>query len=256
MCQPITGALNEMIDGLGLIALGRERSLDLELRWARHDGEFGSLQTNLTHVRALLLDWRRVRNQRLDRHGLSNPSKKLSPNYLVMISQLNIRVLTGADAPIYRPLRLAALTEQPPAFGMPVEEFLNMSDDQLTKWLEPRPEARVLGAFIGDNLVGTIRSSLFNGSNEKHRAFIAGFYVKPEFRGQGIGRLLFREVLGPLKTFPGVRIIALSVVSSQRPAIRLYESFGFSRYATQREAFSFEGNYFDEHLMELDLVER
>lgn len=41
------------------------------------------------------------------------------------------------------------------------------------------------------------------------------------------------------------------VVTAQDAAIQLYRSRGFCIYGTEREAFSNQGNFYDEHLMEL-----
>lgn len=46
-----------------------------------------------------------------------------------------------------------------------------------------------------DVLVGTIRFSRFDEVNEKHRGFMAGLYVRPDFRRRGLARALATEVL-------------------------------------------------------------
>ena len=93
--------------------------------------------------------------------------------------------------------------------------------------------------------------SRFEEVNEKHRGFIAGLYVKPDFRRQGIARALVTEVLVRARRDSGLRRIHLTVVTGQDAAIQLYKSLGFYVYGTEREAFSKEGQFYDEHLMEL-----
>jgi ribosomal protein S18 acetylase RimI-like enzyme len=53
----------------------------------------------------------------------------------------------------------------------------------------------ILGAYAENVLVGTIRFSRFEETNEKHRGFMAGLYVRPEFRRLGFARALATEVL-------------------------------------------------------------
>lgn len=164
-----------------------------------------------------------------------------------------IRTLTPADVEGYRLLRLAALYEQPPAFGTPVEKERKLSLEAVASRLQESEDTYLLGAFLDYLLVGTIRFSLFEEANEKHRGFIAGLYVKPDFRRRGIARALVTEVLLRARRDSGLRRIHLTVVTTQKAAIQLYKSLGFCIYGTEREAFSKAGQFYDEYLMEMIL---
>ncbi len=61
--------------------------------------------------------------------------------------------------------------------------------------------------------------------------------VSREFRGRGIGRRLLRECLD-IAQKKEVRTVFLEVRRSNRPAINLYRSFGFSYVATRRGYYS------------------
>lgn len=167
---------------------------------------------------------------------------------------MTIRVLTSDDVQQYRIVRLAALNEQPPAFGTPAEKEENLALENLASRLDQSEDGYFLGAFVGETLGGIIRFSLFNEVNEKHRGYIAGLYVTPSLRRNGLARGLLAEVLRRADQYPGLRRIHLTVVSGQDAAIRLYQSMGFSIYGTECEAFSSGGCYYDEHLMELPLT--
>jgi ribosomal protein S18 acetylase RimI-like enzyme len=164
-----------------------------------------------------------------------------------------IRTLTPADVEEYRVLRLAALYEQPPGFGTPVEKEEKLALETVASRLQESNDTYLLGAFPDDILVGIIRFSRFEEVNEKHRGFIAGLYVKPDLRRRGIARALITEVLLRARGDSGLRRIHLTVVTAQDAAIQLYKSLGFCIYGTEREAFSNEGQFYDEHLMELSL---
>jgi RimJ/RimL family protein N-acetyltransferase len=155
------------------------------------------------------------------------------------------------DVQAYRVLRLAGLHEQPPAFGTPAEKEEKLPLDAISARLQKSEDTYILGAYADHVLVGTIRFSRFDEANEKHRGFMAGLYVRPEFRRLGFARALATEVLVRAKRDTGLRRIHLTVVTAQTPAIELYKSLGFGIYGTEREAFSNRGQFYDEHLMEL-----
>lgn len=165
-----------------------------------------------------------------------------------------IRTLNPSDLKEYRVLRLAALHEQPPAFSTPVEKEEHLTLEAMALRLQESEDTYILGAFLDNILVGTVRFSRFEEANEKHRGFIAGLYVSPDFRRRGIARGLIAEVLKRTRHDNNLRRIHLTVVTSQYPAIQLYKSFAFSIYGIEREAFSHKNRFYDEYLMELSLL--
>jgi ribosomal protein S18 acetylase RimI-like enzyme len=164
-----------------------------------------------------------------------------------------IRTLTPTDVEEYRVLRLAALREQPPAFGTLAEKEEKLTLEAMASRLQESEDTYILGTFLDDILVGTIRFSRFEEVNEKHRGFIAGLYVRPDFRRRGLARALITEVLMHARRDNSLRRIHLTVVTIQDAAIQLYKSLGFCIYGTEHEAFSNQGQFYDEHLMELIL---
>lgn len=164
-----------------------------------------------------------------------------------------IRTLMPADVKEYRVLRLAALSEQPPAFSTLAEKEEKLTLEALALRLQESEDTYILGAFGDDALVGIVRFSRFEEVNEKHRGFIAGLYVRPDFRRQGFAKALLTEVLVRVQQDTDLRRIHLTVVTTQDAAIKLYKSLGFSIYGTEHEAFSNQGKFYDEYLMELPL---
>ncbi len=164
-----------------------------------------------------------------------------------------IKTLTPTNVKEYRSLRLAALQEQPPAFGTLVEKERKLALEAVVLRLQASKDTYLLGAFLNSILVGIIRFSLFEEANEKHCGFIAGLYVQPDFRRRGIARALVTEVLTRARRDSGLRRKNLTVVTTQQAAIQLYKSLGFCIYGTEREAFFKAGQFYDEHLMALTL---
>ncbi|PSN14117.1 GNAT family N-acetyltransferase [filamentous cyanobacterium CCT1] len=166
-------------------------------------------------------------------------------------SLVNVRVLIPVNAEAYRSVRLCSLHEQPPAFGSLPELEPNLSETAAR--LAESDDRCFFGAFKGEQLVGIIRLSRYSAPNEKHRAYLAGFYVLPPFRCYGYGRALIHKALDRAKNTLGIRRVNLTVVTKQEVAIRLYQSFGFRIYGTEEETFSRDGQFYDEHLMTLKL---
>jgi RimJ/RimL family protein N-acetyltransferase len=165
---------------------------------------------------------------------------------------ISLRVLTSEDAAAYRVMRLAALEEQPPAFGSLPEDEPNLSETAIR--LSQSEDRCFFGAFASDRLIGSVRLSRYEAPNEKHRAYLAGLYVLPQLRRIGCGRALVEQALHQAANLPSIRRINLTVVTQQTAAIHLYQSFGFRIYGTELETFSRNGRFYDEHLMTLDLT--
>lgn len=169
----------------------------------------------------------------------------------IIESNISTRVLTPADAEAYRSVRLCALNEWPPAFGSLPNMEPNLAETAVR--LAESEDRCFFGAFQGKQLLGIIRLSRYEATNEKHRAYLAGLYVLPNFRRRGCGRALVGKALHRATMTSGIRRVNLTVVTQQKNAIRLYRSFGFRIYGTEQETFVKDGQYYDEYLMTLEL---
>ncbi|MEM9214407.1 MAG: GNAT family N-acetyltransferase [Cyanobacteria bacterium P01_F01_bin.150] len=167
------------------------------------------------------------------------------------IKSVSVRALTSADAEAYRSVRLSALREQPPAFGSLPEDEPHLSETAVR--LAQSDDRCFFGAFQSGQLIGIVRLCRYSAPNEKHRGYLAGLYVLPPFRCHGYGRALISEALSWAANAPGIRRVNLNVVTEQKAATRLYQSFGFRIYGTELETFSRDGKFYDEHLMTLAL---
>lgn len=151
------------------------------------------------------------------------------------IKSVSVRVLTPADAEDYRFVRLSALSEQPPAFGSLPEEEPNRSKTAVR--LAQSHDRCFFGAFQNEQLVGILRISRYSAPNEKHRAYLAGFYVLPSFRCQGCGKALIHEALNWAANAPGIRRVNLTVVTQQKAAIHLIRHLASASMVLNRRPF-------------------
>ena len=78
---------------------------------------------------------------------------------------------------------------------------------------------------------------------------IGNIVTHKDFRGKGIGTVLFKELLAGLKA-DGIVKVFLEVEHDNVPALRLYEKLGFVKYGHRRDYY---GAGKDAVLMSLDL---
>lgn len=176
-------------------------------------------------------------------HGL-----KILPREGKRVSPFEIRRLGLQDVKIFRDIRLEGLKNHPDAFGASFEEESDQSETQVQGRIESNA---IFGGFLKGRIEGVAAVSRSRAAKTAHIAFVWGMYVRPDARGTGLARLLIERAVAEVKQ--SCRSIRLSVVASNIPAIRLYESVGFKTWATDTEALRVETTYLDEVLMRLDL---
>jgi len=107
----------------------------------------------------------------------------------------------------------------------------------------------VFGAFEQDRLVGVVALVREEQTKEHHKASVFGMYVDARMRRKGIGRALMTIVLQVARELRGLRQVRLSVVESNRAALRLYESLRFKVYGREEAALLVSGRFFTELLL-------
>ncbi|MGO1976320.1 GNAT family N-acetyltransferase [Brachybacterium tyrofermentans] len=153
---------------------------------------------------------------------------------------ISAKVLAPDDWPVWRELRLRALTEDPEAFSSTLERALARDGDggpeRETYW---RGYFRLPGAaFIAvqsDGCEGISTGAgvpagmarLLTTSTPGEPAEVLSVWVAPEHRGHGVGRALIAACVGHLAAHHPKTRLRLAVVETNRPARRLYESCGF-----------------------------
>ena len=165
-----------------------------------------------------------------------------------------IRALSPDDVEGFRDLRLAALQDSPEAFA---SSYALERERPLALFAERLGQANdslVVGAFLGGALVGM--SGFYRDSHTKmrHRGHVWGMFVRPESRGQGLGRGLLDALVTHAASLDGLFQVNLEVVSSNTAALGLYESRGFERFGVERRALIVEGQALDEVLLVLALT--
>lgn len=168
---------------------------------------------------------------------------------------MKVRALSAQDAIAYQELRLRALRESPTAFAASCEEEKDRTEGDVAPLLAvPEDGSRcVFGTFDGDELVGFVAFVRPRRKKLRHVAEVAGTYVVPESRRQGVGAALLEALLAHARSLDGVRQLRLGVSAGNAAAIRLYEAVGFTRYGVEPDALCIDGVFHDEELYSLRL---
>jgi ribosomal protein S18 acetylase RimI-like enzyme len=168
-----------------------------------------------------------------------------------------IRRLAAADLPAYKRLRDEMLKAHPEAFTSDaIEEQAKEPTDYLHRLgLDRRERGQfVLGAWRRERLIGAIGCERDPRRKGRHIGHIVGMMVRPEARGQGIGRDLLQGLIGECRRIDGMEMLTLTVTAGNAPAVRLYESSGFVVYGNLRRAIRLvDGEYHDKLHMVLQL---
>ena len=168
---------------------------------------------------------------------------------------MEIRRLSEADTQIFWDFRLKALESEPDAFGESAEEHRQTTLDSLARRLKLNaPDNFVLGAFDGISLVGTVGFYRVQAIKQRHKGWIWGVFVDPEYRGRGVAFSLMARLLEMVKEIPDLQSVLLKVAATQQPARRLYLSLGFRSFGVEPRSLRAKDQYIDEDHMILDVV--
>jgi RimJ/RimL family protein N-acetyltransferase len=166
---------------------------------------------------------------------------------------VQLRRLQPADAGRFARLRRQALITEPAAFGeSPCEHDEATIEDHAAR-LDGSEGGFVIGAFDGDELVGTAGFYRESRRKRRHKGVIWGVFVAPEYRGRTLSRQILSRLIDEIRLVPGVDLVLLSVATTQEPARRLYQSLGFRTVGVEPRALRTEAGDVDEVHMYLDL---
>ncbi len=163
-----------------------------------------------------------------------------------------IRLLTRADEPVFRRVRLDALRLHPTAFGASYEAEVRTTPAALgARLLEP--PSYMFGGFAADGvLVGTTALRLQESAKQRHKGSVFAVYVDAAHRGTGLARALVEAAIARARD-ARLSVVHLTVTLGNDAARRLYAELGFRTYGIERRGLCVDGVFHDEELMALDL---
>jgi ribosomal protein S18 acetylase RimI-like enzyme len=157
---------------------------------------------------------------------------------------MRVSRLTAADAPRYRALMLHAYEAAADAFTSTPEERAEKPESWWVKRIaDPDALSIAFGAFIGDELAGTVTIEFAAKPKTRHKAHLIGMFVSEALRGRGAGRALVEAALAAAASRPGVLVVTLTVTEGNAAAIALYESCGFRTFGVEPMAIATPGGF-------------
>ena len=162
---------------------------------------------------------------------------------------MHIRTLSPSDAEQYQALRLRGLKESPSAFASSFEEEISTPIDEISRRLQPKNSDAIFGCFEEGVLTGVIGVQRESMQKLRHKAYVWGMYVAPEYRSRGCAQLLVAQALQFAWQTLGVVQVNLGVHTQNAGAIALYRKAGFEVWGTERDALVVNATPQDEHHM-------
>ncbi|CAL9372737.1 N-acetyltransferase family protein [Streptomyces sp. enrichment culture] len=134
---------------------------------------------------------------------------------------VHLRVLTMSDWPLWREVRLAALSEAPHAFKAGLADWHNGGEE---RWRErfAMPETYSIVALLDGRAVGMAAGLPGDGGACELRSV----WVSPQARGRSVGDRLTAAVEGWARQ-RGATTLKLAVLPDNEPAVALYQRNGF-----------------------------
>ncbi|QPF74753.1 GNAT family N-acetyltransferase [Roseateles sp. DAIF2] len=168
-----------------------------------------------------------------------------------------LRLLREEQLPDYKALRDRMLAGHDEAFTSDAATELARSAESYRSRISQGPGGAclfTLTAWLDGTLIGAVSCEREPRQKVRHTAHLIGMMVDDPVQGRGIGRALLHAALRLLEQEDGIELVTLSVTSSNRGAVALYESMGFRRYGCLPRALKLaDGRTLDKDLMCLDL---
>ena len=165
-----------------------------------------------------------------------------------------IRTIEAKDAAEFWALRFEMLELEPFAYSSDLEDFADTTiGDQVSRLESLNDGEFMLGAWLDDELVGSVILRYESGRKFTHVANVFSVYVKTPARGRGIAKAMMLEVIARARLRPQITKLNVSVISTQTVAQHMYESLGFQAWGCEPRAMLIDGVFADETHMVLNL---
>jgi RimJ/RimL family protein N-acetyltransferase len=127
---------------------------------------------------------------------------------------------------IFKEFRLQALKVAPGVFATSYEEAVTRSPEQWQTTIRG-PVHQVFGLFDDERLIGITAVFTSRDDPSGETAELAMSFILPEYRGQGLSRLLYETRLDWIRAQPQFRRVIVSHRASNEASRRANQRYGF-----------------------------
>ncbi len=134
---------------------------------------------------------------------------------------------------ILRAIRLESIHHNNTAFAISQTQLLDVSHDQWEQMCSANMHGQrpaIFLAWADHTVIGIVGCAIDASPKLQHVGQVWGMYVNPQHRKNAIGKQLLNAILVHGASIC-VRMLKLSVTTTQHAAIELYRNAGFQRYA-------------------------
>jgi len=142
------------------------------------------------------------------------------------MTDISIRPLERYEWQILRDFRLAALKATPGVFGSAYGKEIEHSPET---WQDKigGPGHQVFGLFADDHLIGITGVITWREDPSGESAFLVMSFIVPQYRGQGLSRLLYEARISWIRAHPQFKRIIVGHRASNEPSRRANQRHGF-----------------------------
>ncbi len=134
-----------------------------------------------------------------------------------------------------REIRLAALAESPDAFGSTLAEERDADEAGWRGWITGEGRAGTVATFVADDAGPFLGMATgFRPDDRPATGWLFAMWVRPERRGEGIGRQLVAAIAGWAASLH-IDQLLLHVTEGNDGAVRFFASCGFVGTSAARE---------------------
>ncbi|TFD34130.1 GNAT family N-acetyltransferase [Cryobacterium cryoconiti] len=138
---------------------------------------------------------------------------------------IELRTVSADDWRVWRPVRLAALTDAPGAFGSRLQEWADASDDRWRERLSIPGAIDILAVDVDGNTPVGMATGI-PCTDAASRAELISMWVDPAVRSRGVASALITAI-ARWAASTGATTLVLSVMPDNVAARRTYERNGF-----------------------------
>lgn len=117
---------------------------------------------------------------------------------------------------------------------------------QLAKWHQ-QTNSTIFVAEVTDNFVGYVIAAGSKAKRQRHSAYLV-IGILPDYRGKGIGSVLFDKVI-KWASEHHISRLELTTVTENKSGLALYKKNGFEIEGTKRSSLKIDGKLYDEYYM-------